>query len=254
MGIDDRRKSILEIVTNDGFASIDKLSSQLGVSAQTIRRDIMYLEGLEQVVRHHGGAGIRSSIVNVNYQDRQTLRAEAKSLLASQIASAIPAKCSLFIGGGTTMEAVAKSLIQYNDLKIITNSLHVAGILHVNESFEVIITAGTIRKTNGIIFGPDTVASVSKFRCDFAIIGCGGIESDGVFLDFHSQDVATYRMMISNSRQAFVGADKSKIPGKANVLVATAEEIDALYTDILPPTPLMEVLSAKKVDIRVAKT
>ena len=112
MGIDDRRKSIVEIVTNDGFASIDKLSSRLGVSAQTIRRDITHLEGLEKVVRHHGGAGIRSSIVNVNYQDRHTLRAEAKSLLADQIASAIPAKCSLFIGGGTTMEAVAKSLIQ----------------------------------------------------------------------------------------------------------------------------------------------
>lgn len=251
MGINDRRKNILELVTNDGFASIDKLSSRFGVSAQTVRRDIMYLESKELVVRHHGGAGIRSSIFNVNYQDRHTLRADAKLQLANRIASTIPAKCSLFIAGGTTMEAVARSLTKCNDLKIITNSLHVAGILNNNDTFEVVTTGGTLRKNNGVIVGPDTVAFVDKFRCDFAVIGCGGIEEDGVFLDFDSQEVATVRKMIANSRKVFIGADSSKFPGKANVLLATAEEVDALYTEAPPPASLMEVLSAKGVDVRI---
>ena len=37
-----------------------------------------------------------------------------------------------------------------------------------------------------------------------------------MFLDFNPQDVATYKRMIENSRQTVIGADHSKILGKAN--------------------------------------
>lgn len=252
MKISDRRKKLVDIVTNNGFISIEGLSAQLGVSAQTVRRDIAFLDSKGEIVRHHGGAGIRSSIVNVNYQDRHSLMAESKLALAEQISASISAKSSLFIAGGTTMEAVARSLVRHNDHKIITNSIRVAEILNRNDSFEVIITAGTLRKNTGIIFGPDTIESVKKFRCDFAVLGCGGIEDDGVFLDFNSPEVATARTMIANSRQVFIGADRSKFPGKANVLLADAEEVDALFTDFPPPAPLAEVLSVKGVDVRIA--
>lgn len=249
MTITDRRKKIVEIVNRNGFVSVDNLSSQLGVSAQTVRRDIMLLDQRGKVVRHHGGVGIRSSTINISYQARHTFKAEAKASLADLLAASIPAYSSLFISGGTTMEAVARALLKGKNLKIITSSLRVAEISNGNGSFEVIVTAGVVRKNTGIIVGPETVETVGKFRCDFALLGCGGVERDGVLLDYDSQEVATNRAMIAQSRQVYVGADGSKFPGKANVRLAAPEEVDALFTERIPPSPWAEALADKGVEI-----
>ena len=52
----ERQKRIMETLTTDGAVMVSKLSSELGVTEETIRRDLEKLEAQEMLRRTHGGA------------------------------------------------------------------------------------------------------------------------------------------------------------------------------------------------------
>ncbi len=55
--VSERRRAIAELVSQQGYASIEQLAEVHDVSAQTIRRDILAMSKNNLVTRHHGGAG-----------------------------------------------------------------------------------------------------------------------------------------------------------------------------------------------------
>ena len=52
----ERQKRILELLAQDGAVLVTKLSAELGVTEETVRRDLEKLEKQEALVRTHGGA------------------------------------------------------------------------------------------------------------------------------------------------------------------------------------------------------
>lgn len=75
----------------------------------------------------------------------------------------------MFITIGTTVEQVARALLNHNHLRIITNSLRVAHILYNNPRFEVMVPGGTLRPHNSGIIGPSASAFVADFRADYPL-------------------------------------------------------------------------------------
>ena len=53
-----RLEKIIAYLTKSGRASVEQLSQALGVTPQTIRRDLGVLSGENRVVRFHGGASL----------------------------------------------------------------------------------------------------------------------------------------------------------------------------------------------------
>ena len=84
------------------------------------------------MIRYHGGAGLASSVENVDYGTRRVLCSQEKESIARLVAGHIPDYASLFINIGTTTEAVARALLAKRGLRIITNNLHVALTLSAN--------------------------------------------------------------------------------------------------------------------------
>lgn len=79
-------------------------------------------------------------------------RKPKKKAIAEAVADYIPDGSTIFITIGTTVEHVARALLNHNHLRIITNSLRVAHILYHNPRFEVMVPGGTLRSHNsGII-------------------------------------------------------------------------------------------------------
>ena len=106
-----RHYKIIDFVREHGYASIETLSKQLGVSSQTIRRDIVFLDNQVILKRHHGGVGILPGTKSLSYSSREIENVGAKNRIGAAVASQIPNGASLFIDIGTTMEAVAEGLL-----------------------------------------------------------------------------------------------------------------------------------------------
>ncbi len=101
----------------------------------------------------------------------------------------IPAHSSLFINIGTTTEAVARELLNHQDLRFITNDLHVALQLSANPNFSVVIAGGTVRNRDGGVVGQSANDMIAQFRVDIAVIGISGIDEDGTLLDYDYDEV-----------------------------------------------------------------
>ena len=140
-----RHRQILEYVRQHGDASVDALARVLGVTTQTIRRDIRQLEDERLLARYHGGVGLPSSVENIDYDQRQVLHIDAKRRIAEVVARHIEPGRSLIINIGTTTEEISKALVGQNGLRglrVITNNLNVASILSGSPDAEVIVAGG----------------------------------------------------------------------------------------------------------------
>ena len=185
----ERQGRILEIVREEGFASIEHLARQFDVTQQTVRRVVNQLCDQGLLRRIHGGVGLPVQNQNLAYGSRQGLNADAKRRIAHAVSSYIPDGASLMIGLGTTPEYVAQALSSRQDLRVITNNLNVAAAFAQNPDIEITIAGGTLRPLDRDIIGDAAVRFFSGFRADFGIFGVGGIDQDGTLLDFHSDEV-----------------------------------------------------------------
>ncbi len=252
LAISPRQTQILDLVRRHGFVSIDDLAQRFAVTTQTIRRDINALCNRALLRRYHGGAGLPSSVENLAYPTRQVLCLEEKQRIARLLARHIPDRASLFINIGTTTEEVAKALMDHASLRVITNNLNVASIMSGNPDFEVITAGGTVRARDRGIVGPTAVDLIGQFKVDFGIIGISGIDHDGTLLDFDYQEVRVAQAIIANSAQVFLAADQTKIGRSAMVRLGHMSQIDAFFTDRVPPAALTDMLAAAQVQLQVA--
>jgi len=248
-----RQLAVLEWVRARRSVSVEQLAEHLGVTLQTVRRDVQRLADRGLVTRFHGGVRLPSSTIeNIDYREREALHAEEKRRIAEAVAQQVPQGCSLFINIGTTTEAVARALLQHRGLRVITNNLNVAAILCRNPDCEVLVAGGQVRPRDRAVVGETAIDFFRQFRVDLALIGVSAIEADGSLRDFDIREVKIAQTIIAQSRETWLAADASKFNRPAMVEIARLDQIDRLFTDAPPPAPFAELLEAADVRLHVA--
>ena len=248
-----RQLLLLEEVRARKSATVEQLADTLGVTLQTVRRDVQRLAESGLLTRFHGGVRVPSSTVeNLAHTQRETLHAEGKARIARAVAEQVPNDCSLILNIGTTTEAIAKALLHHRGLRVITNNLNVAAILSGNPECEVIVAGGVVRARDRGIVGEAAVDFIRQFKVDIALIGISGIEPDGSLRDFDYREVKVAQTIIAQSREVWLAADHSKFNRPAMVQLATLGQIGRLFTDAPPPEPFPALLQDAGVICTVA--
>jgi len=248
-----RQLTLLSVVQAQGSVTVEQLAETLGVTLQTVRRDVQRLADEGMLARFHGGVRVPSSTIeNIAHQQRESLNAEGKSRIARAVAAAVPNDCSLILNIGTTTEAIARALLHHTGLRVITNNLNVASILSTNPKCEVIVVGGVVRGRDQGIVGEAAVDFIRQFKVDLALIGISGIEADGTLRDYDYREVKVAQTIISHAREVWLAADISKFNRPAMVEVATLSQIDRLFTDAPPPEPFAALLAEAQVRLAVA--
>ncbi|WP_370630199.1 DeoR/GlpR family DNA-binding transcription regulator [Xenophilus sp. Marseille-Q4582] len=251
-----RQLHLLELVRQQGTASVEHLAERLGVTLQTVRRDVQRLADAGLLARFHGGVRVPGSTTeNIAHPQRATLHAEGKARIARAVAARVPADCSLMLNIGTTAEAIARALLQHRGLRVITNNLHVAHILVDNPQCEVIVAGGSVRARDRAVVGEATIDFLRQFKVDIALLGCSGIEADATgatVRDFDLREVKVAQAILAQGREVWLAADASKFHRPAMVALAPLARIDRLFTDAPPPAPFPELLEAAQVHCVIA--
>ncbi|MBB5721557.1 DeoR family glycerol-3-phosphate regulon repressor [Loktanella ponticola] len=226
-----RHPEILEITRKVGKVTVEGLAAHFDVTLQTIRRDLKDLAEAGRLERVHGGAVLPSATTNIGYEDRRRLNANAKTAMARACAAQIPENCTIFLNIGTSTEAVAHELCHHRDLLVVTNNMNVANILSQNRDCDVIVTGGTLRKSDGGLIGDVTTNMIRQFKFDIGVIGCSALDLDGDILDFDLQEVGVSRTILEQSRKTILIADHSKFKRAAPARIASLAKIDTFVTD-----------------------
>lgn len=226
-----RQKEILELARKDGKVTVDGLAELYDVTVQTIRRDLSDLAETGRLDRVHGGAVVPSGVVNIQYEERRRLNDVGKKAIAVECARSIPDGASVFMNIGTTTEAVARELLDHENLLVVTNNLNIANILAINHSCEIMLAGGVLRRADGGIVGGLTVEMVKQFKFDYSVLGCSAIDADGDLLDFDGQEIMVSSTAIGRSRQVMIVADHLKFQRKAPLTICSLSDVEVLFTD-----------------------
>jgi DeoR family glycerol-3-phosphate regulon repressor len=250
-----RQERLLQLVRARGFAPLEALAEALGVSAQTVRRDVARLTELRLLQRFHGGAGVPSpDAVRLGWSDKRALGAEAKARIGAAAAAEVPPGASVFLDVGTTVEAAAAALARRGGpLRVVTTSLRTALALAGIDGVEVTLPGGVLRGADGSLAGGPTLAGLEPMRVDVALLGCSGFDpDDGAPMDWDLEKVAVKRAMLGAARRALVLADARKHARPALMRIAPTAAVAMLVTDEAPPPALSATLAAAGTEVLVA--
>lgn len=223
-----RQKYVLDIISDQGQASITELAEKLQVSADTIRRDLTDLEAQGLAQKNHGGA-IALDLSAMNRQGRNTLLPETKQRLGKRVAQRIPADSTLFLDAGSTVMAVATFL--RGPLTIITTSLDIAHLFSDRADIELILLGGKWDQKQRLFAGSATLALLSRYRADIAILGACAIHAELGLSASQEADAEIKRAMLAASHQHWIVADHLKLNRCEPWLVSGLSDIHQLFLD-----------------------
>jgi len=258
----ERHEHITNRVTTSGRVSVADVSRELGVTAETIRRDLDQLESSGVLRRVHGGAvsAARASVAEASLAERQDLRSDAKATIARAALRLIPETFSgsIVIDAGTTTAHLADLLVAWRPLSpsqtltVITNSVPIAAVLHRCEHLELHLLGGRVRGITSAAVGSTTVEELGRFRPDIAFVGANGVSADFGLSTPDELEGAVKSAIVRGSRRAVVLADAAKLGEETLVRFAALDEIDTVITDDAPDERLTAAFESAGVEVVVA--
>ncbi len=186
------------------------LAHRLTVSTETVRRDFTELEERGLINRTYGGA-MRPISLEPAIAEREQLLVEERERMASCAVQLIKENDILMVGGGATTLHFAKRLAaECNHLTIITHAFSIAAALATNPLHKVLMLPGQYDGREGLIYGPDTIDALQRYRASKAVLGASGITAEGAS-DAGIGPGLIYGAMMRRSAETLILADHSKI-------------------------------------------
>ena len=227
----ERQREIVSRLRSGRTLSVLGLASELGVSDETIRRELRTLEDQGIVIREHGGARLAALLLEGPLNLRMAENADAKLRIARAAAALVPDGAVVFIDSGTTSVFVAKQLVERRSLTVLTNSLQVAGDLGGINGNRLFLAGGQMDYDYRAFSDHQAQAYVRGFTPHLAILSVGAISLDRGLMDFHPGEAEMSRIAYATSRQVLLGADSSKFGRYALLQTAHFADVDILVTD-----------------------
>ncbi|MBA0166599.1 MULTISPECIES: DeoR/GlpR family DNA-binding transcription regulator [Pectobacterium] len=214
--------------------STEKIIQHLGVSRETVRRDIVKLEAAGALRRVHGGIVATTQEPELPLSVRNTVREKEKQAIARAAVQQLKAGQTLFIDAGSTTSLLADELLSMPGMTVITNSLTVAQKLTATESVahhSVILLGGYMGASAQATSGDITINELQRYRADVALLSPVGVAVASGASSFAHHEAAIARAMVQHARTRMILADHSKIGTTSRVVYATLPEIDMIVTD-----------------------
>lgn len=246
-----RHGAILKLLEGQGALSVTTLSQQLGVSGETIRRDIRALVESGVAVRVHGAVGLAGQIGEAPFQRRMRENASAKRAIAQVMANRVADGDSLMLDTGTTTSFLARELLGHRRLTVVTNSSDIARTLATVNGNRVFMAGGELRGDSGASLGASALDFIRSFAVQHAIISAGAVDASGV-MDFDLQEAEFARAVLACGERRVVVTDSSKFGRRGFIRVAGFDRLDEVVCDTTPPPDVLTSMQAAGVSIVLA--
>jgi DeoR/GlpR family transcriptional regulator of sugar metabolism len=226
----ERRQVILTRLERDGKVVASELVDALGVSEDTVRRDLRELAAGGLVQRVHGGALPRAGEF-ASFDQRLQVSPEAKAHLAEAALPLLEGARVLLLDGGTTALELARRLPHDRDCTVLTNSPPVAVALAAHPRAEVVLIGGRLLKESQVTVGATAVDALRQVRADACVLGICSLHPElGVTVTDHDE-AHVKRAMVEASAEVIALATGDKLRSAAPWVVAPLADVTHLVTD-----------------------
>lgn len=237
----ERQKQIIDYLTLRKSASVDQLCGKVYASPATIRRDLTLLEKRGLLRRTHGGAVIaQAGAGEESLLLRQERNVQGKNRIAQLASYFVKSSSTIFMDPSSTVCCVAPYLERYRDVTVITNGLNCAMLLSQKTSCRVYLPAGELTSRSNSVTGSDTVADLSRFWADTALVSCAGLSLETGVTEPSVEQSCVKMAMLKNAHTKILLIDHTKLGLTFLSRTCGPEQFDYIITDERPGEEMTE--------------
>lgn len=238
---DERRTMLAQMIQEKGGIRNGELADFFGVTTETIRRDLIYLNDKKLVCKTHGGAISISESVERPIHMRNLENADKKLAIAKKALEYIDGSKVVILDSGSTVLQLAQLLSPGQREMLVTNSIPAANVL-AQKGLSFFLIGGEFSPITMATSGMTATQSLNMIKADVVFLGTSGFQACNGPSAKAFCDAQVKSDMISNSRTRIVLADSGKFVTNAFVRFSNWSEIDYLITDADAPADKVEEL------------
>jgi len=225
-----RKQQILSILKQQGQVIAKDVSQTMGVSEDTIRRDLreMAQEGLLQ--RVHGGA-LPASPALADFAGRELITPDGKVAIGRAAARMIRPGQVVMLDGGTTARQVARHIPLDMQATIVTHSPTIALELLNHPNVEVILIGGRLFKHSVVAVGAVAIEAIAEVHADTYFMGVTGVHPKTGLTTGDYEEAAVKRALSQAAAETIVLASSEKLNAASPYVVVPLSEVSGIITE-----------------------
>ncbi len=213
------------------------LCVQLGVSEDTVRRDLQELSDEGALLKVHGGALSRS--FHFRLQNEPVYHEVEKRSIAEKACHLISDGMVVLLSGGTTIRQLVNVLPPSLNATFITISIPIALELMNHPGSDVIFIGNKLDKNTQTAMDAEVVKKLAGIRADICFLGTNSIDLNAGITDSEWEIVEIKQSMVAASDQLVSMAISEKINVSQRLQVCKIEDVDILVTELDKTDPLL---------------
>lgn len=249
--VDDRQRWLLEQLDENRRIMTNIAAEQLGVSVDTVRRDLRALHDRRLLRRVHGGA-VPISQLSSSFSGRSTEQSPSRTALAAAVVARFHTGDVIGLDAGSTTVEIAAQIPQTLNVTIVTNSPAAALALADHRSASVILLGGAVDLTWMATTGPETVDAWRNYRLDLAVLGICAFDPAMGASTRSRNEVPTKRALISAAAETVLPVQAEKLGTQAPFHVASSADIDSLVVESLSDSTIITQCRSAGLDVSIA--
>jgi DeoR family transcriptional regulator, fructose operon transcriptional repressor len=208
------------------------LADDLGVTSETIRRDLTVLERAGVLRRVHGGAiPIERLGFEPGLAARDAVMTAEKERIAKAALAALPQEGAVIIDAGTTTGRLAAVLPADRELTVVVNAPPLAVALASRPNLTVIMLGGRVRGRTLATVDDLALRPLEHLFVDVAFMATNGCTPEHGLTTPDPAEAAVKRAMVLAARRAVLLADHTKFSQDYMARFAELSDIDVIYSD-----------------------
>ena len=227
---DQRKQYILDRLQREGQVVAKTLAQELGLSEDTIRRDLRELAQAGLLQRVHGGA-LPASPAVADFPQRQQIATAAKQAIGYAAARLIQPGQVAILDGGTTAVQIARQLPPTLRATLVTHSPSVAVELAQHPTVEVILIGGRLFKHSVVAVGAAAIEALSPINADLYFMGVTGIHPQVGLTTGDLEEAYVKRALCERAAETVVLASSEKLGGASAYVIAPVSKVSGMIVE-----------------------
>ncbi|MEP7236315.1 MAG: DeoR/GlpR family DNA-binding transcription regulator [Ferruginibacter sp.] len=235
----ERQAYIVHQVNLHNKVLSNALSTEIDVSEDTIRRDLMELNEKGKLIKVHGGA-LSHSFSSIHYPSKKVYAQNSKRIIAEKAINLIKDGMFILTGGGTTVIELARNLPLNLSATFISGSIPAIVEYMHHPNIEVIVIGDKLSKNSKITLGADALTRIKSLKPDLCFLGINAIDLQHGITDSDWDVVQLKQSMIETSQKVICLTISEKINTMQPVKVCDLSKIDILITELPNDHPMLQ--------------
>src|SRR3954447_2883896 len=246
-----RKDFILERLRTDGQVMAKDVAADLGVTEDSVRRDLRELAAEGRCQRVYGGA-LPVSPAIADYAARRSVAVDNKARVARRAGELIRPGATVILDGGTTTLAIAQALPVDLRATIVTHSPTVAAALVAHPAVDVFVLGGRLFKHSAVTCGAAAVEAVQTVNADLFFLGVTGVHPDTGLTTGDADEAAMKRALSRRAADTYVLASAEKIGAASPFVVVGLADVAGIITDAPATDPALARIAEAGVPVLAA--